>query len=407
MLAIVRLSLTSAAWLEVAVTTEKENIMRNIGVCNLVNRSILFAVGTLLALILASGNLSKVSAQGSGAWAITQAQQAVRQQISNQEGGRAQTIRFNSDAQTEAGANAAVRVSGTGTFSGNNDSLNNKGRWREFSYEATVANRGRYRGNNSNVSGVRYDWKGGWPGNGRDNDDRGGGGYRAQSIYCASDDGRRHICAINTSGGNVRLVKQQSGSVCVQGRSWGFDRTGIWVDRGCRADFEVSGNRGRGNDNADGAGGGGSRGATRPDGRVSYSGPIMNRHSDKSLDVTEQSMQEGTRIQQWSFADQANQNWNVIDLGNGEVAIISRHSGMALTVQGGRDNNGANIIQRNWNDNRQQRWRMETVGNDYYRITSVDNSKCLDVTEQGKQDGASIQLWDCGNQANQQWRLKR
>ena len=138
-----------------------------------------------------------------------------------------------------------------------------------------------------------------------------------------------------------------------------------------------------------------------------YSGPIMNRHSDKALDVTEQGMQDGANIQQWSYADQPNQNWDLIDLGNNEVAIISRHSGRALTVQGGRDNNGANIIQRGWNGTPQQRWRLEQTGGDYYRIVSVDNGKCLDVTQQGKQDGANIQLWDYANQANQQWRLKR
>lgn len=145
----------------------------------------------------------------------------------------------------------------------------------------------------------------------------------------------------------------------------------------------------------------------RPNGRSTYSGPIMNRHSNKALDVTERSNQDGADIQQWSYADQPNQNWDVIDLGNGESAIISRQSGRALTVQGGRDNNGANIIQQSWRGSPQQRWRLEQVGSDYYRIVSVDNGKCLDVTEQGKQDGANIQLWDYANQANQQWRLRR
>ena len=28
-------------------------------------------------------------------------------------------------------------------------------------------------------------------------------------------------------------------SPCVQGSSWGWDRNGVWVDRGCRADFLV------------------------------------------------------------------------------------------------------------------------------------------------------------------------
>ena len=368
----------------------------------MVNRNTFFAAFALLTVILASGGLSRVLAQGWGDQAIDQAQRAVRERITSREGGRNPTVVFNSDAQTEFISNRGVRVRGTGAFSRNNDRRYNNEQSRNFSYEAIVNNRNR--NSNGNVSGVRYDWRGGWSGN-----DSGDSGYGRQSIYCASDDGRRRTCPVNT-GGVVRLVTQKSGAACVQGRTWGFSRNSIWVDRGCRADFEVGRGRGdgaygRGNDRSDNNSGYGN--VNRPNGRVSYSGPIMNRHSDKALDVTEQGMQDGANIQQWSYADQANQNWDVIDLGNREVAIISRHSGRALTVQGGRDNNGANIIQRGWNDNLQQRWRLEQTGGDYYRIVSVDNGKCLDVTEQGRQDGANVQLWAYANQSNQQWRLRR
>jgi len=58
------------------------------------------------------------------------------------------------------------------------------------------------------------------------------------NITCASDDMRRHYCRIDTQG-RVRMVNQRSGSPCVQGQTWGFDNGGIWVDRGCRADFVV------------------------------------------------------------------------------------------------------------------------------------------------------------------------
>jgi hypothetical protein len=60
----------------------------------------------------------------------------------------------------------------------------------------------------------------------------------AQTISCSSDDGHRHYCPADTRGG-VRLLKQRSDSPCRQGYSWGFDRGGVWVDRGCRADFAV------------------------------------------------------------------------------------------------------------------------------------------------------------------------
>jgi hypothetical protein len=207
----------------------KEKIMENIRGRTLMNRGMLFAVFTLLAVVIASGSLGL--AQGSGDRAIDQAQRAVREQITSLEGGRNPTVAFNGDAQTEFIWNTGVRVRGTGAFSRNNDPRYNNGQSRNFSYEAIVNNRND--NSNGNVSGIRYDWSGGWSGN-----DSGDGGYGRQRIYCASDDGRRRTCPVNT-GGVVRLVNQRSGASCVRGQTWGFNRNGIWVDRGCRADFEV------------------------------------------------------------------------------------------------------------------------------------------------------------------------
>ncbi len=59
-----------------------------------------------------------------------------------------------------------------------------------------------------------------------------------QVVSCSSDDMHRHYCPADTRGG-VQLVRQNSDSSCRQGRSWGFDQRGIWVDHGCRADFQV------------------------------------------------------------------------------------------------------------------------------------------------------------------------
>jgi hypothetical protein len=64
-------------------------------------------------------------------------------------------------------------------------------------------------------------------------------------ITCASDDGRRHYCPIKTRG-YANMVNQRSGSPCIQGQTWGWDRGGVWVDRGCRADFIVGGGNGGG-----------------------------------------------------------------------------------------------------------------------------------------------------------------
>jgi hypothetical protein len=38
---------------------------------------------------------------------------------------------------------------------------------------------------------------------------------------------------------SVQIQRKLSDSPCIQGSTWGWDRQGIWVDRGCRADFLV------------------------------------------------------------------------------------------------------------------------------------------------------------------------
>lgn len=68
---------------------------------------------------------------------------------------------------------------------------------------------------------------------------------RAQIVRCESRDGRPRMCPVETRGG-VRLVRQLSRTPCIEGQSWGRNRDGIWVERGCRADFEVGYRRDRG-----------------------------------------------------------------------------------------------------------------------------------------------------------------
>ena len=77
------------------------------------------------------------------------------------------------------------------------------------------------------VPGYTAGGGGNWPGWGNN-----------YNVYCASDDGRRNRCPVDTGRG-VRLVRQRSGSPCNYGTTWGYDRGGIWVDRGCRADYEI------------------------------------------------------------------------------------------------------------------------------------------------------------------------
>ncbi|MBC8063205.1 MAG: DUF3011 domain-containing protein, partial [Chlorobia bacterium] len=73
--------------------------------------------------------------------------------------------------------------------------------------------------------------------------------FDTRRITLDSDGGRREYRRVDHDG-YVRLVKRLSDRPCVQGRSWGYDRTGVWVDDGCRAVFEV-GRDDRGNNRDD------------------------------------------------------------------------------------------------------------------------------------------------------------
>ena len=76
----------------------------------------------------------------------------------------------------------------------------------------------------------------------------GDGGYRGgRTFYCASDDFNVHGCPVDTYNG-VRIVRQRSEAPCIYGRTWGYDDRGVWVDRGCRADFAVGQRRDRDHD---------------------------------------------------------------------------------------------------------------------------------------------------------------
>ncbi len=79
---------------------------------------------------------------------------------------------------------------------------------------------------------------GGWGGGGHGNGGGWGGG-RGQVISCDSNDHRLRRCNVSIRR-DARLVRQTSRTACVEGRSWGWDRDGVWVNGGCRGEFQVN-----------------------------------------------------------------------------------------------------------------------------------------------------------------------
>jgi Protein of unknown function (DUF3011)/Peptidase inhibitor family I36 len=64
-------------------------------------------------------------------------------------------------------------------------------------------------------------------------------GRRSQILTCESHHHRVQYCSIPDPRSEVVLLKQLGGARCVRGETWGNDGNGIWVDKGCRAQFEI------------------------------------------------------------------------------------------------------------------------------------------------------------------------
>ncbi|WP_343238765.1 DUF3011 domain-containing protein [Stenotrophomonas sp. 24(2023)] len=68
----------------------------------------------------------------------------------------------------------------------------------------------------------------------------GRGGWRddAQVISCDSNKNRWNQCRVSIRR-EARLIRQESRTACIEGQTWGWDSRGVWVDGGCRGQFQV------------------------------------------------------------------------------------------------------------------------------------------------------------------------
>lgn len=73
-----------------------------------------------------------------------------------------------------------------------------------------------------------------WRDRDRDWDDE----EHGRTVICESYNLRENRCDIRAPR-RVQLVKQKSTTRCREDHNWGWDRKGIWVSDGCRAEFRV------------------------------------------------------------------------------------------------------------------------------------------------------------------------
>ncbi|RPK93995.1 RICIN domain-containing protein [Streptomyces sp. ADI98-10] len=144
--------------------------------------------------------------------------------------------------------------------------------------------------------------------------------------------------------------------------------------------------------------------AATVDGNAYYR--LVSVRSGKVLDVNAFSTADGTRIQQWTNQNTANQQWKLRPAGNGYYELVNRNSGKVLGIAGGSSARAAAAEQQTDSSSTSQEWRIDEVsGSEAVTFTSRRSGQVLDVSGASTADGAAVIQYPGKGSTNQQWKL--
>ena len=128
---------------------------------------------------------------------------------------------------------------------------------------------------------------------------------------------------------------------------------------------------------------------------------LVNRSSNKSLDVADCGSADGTDVRQWAWLDNACQQWQVTPTADGWVRLTGRSSGKVLDLAGCASADGTDVRLWAWLNNTCQQWRLQPIGT--VAIVSGQSGKVLDVANCSTANGTDVRQWPWGNAACQRW----
>ncbi|MFF4579808.1 RICIN domain-containing protein [Streptomyces sp. NPDC001389] len=133
---------------------------------------------------------------------------------------------------------------------------------------------------------------------------------------------------------------------------------------------------------------------------------LVSVRSGKVLDVNAFSTADGTRVQQWTDQNTANQQWRLRPTGDGYYELVNRNSGKVLGIAGDSTGQAAAAEQQSDSSSASQEWRIDEVsGSDAVVLTSRRSGQVLDVSGGSAADGAAVIQYPGHGGTNQQWKL--
>jgi hypothetical protein len=129
---------------------------------------------------------------------------------------------------------------------------------------------------------------------------------------------------------------------------------------------------------------------------------IVNESSGKVLDDPGGSTAKGLVQEQFQLNGGANQRWDLVAVGNGNVKILNVQSGQVLgdPLSHGR----RSAIQYPWNGAPNEQWKIHSLGNGYSEIVNANSNLAL-TNPNSSSNGQEMFLLQYNGGANQQWGL--
>lgn len=124
------------------------------------------------------------------------------------------------------------------------------------------------------------------------------------------------------------------------------------------------------------------------------------------LEIASQGMSDGSNAQLGVSNSISSQRYEITYVGGGYYKIIAEHSDKSLDISGGSSENGANVQQYTWNGSAAQLWKFVNAGNGNWYIRSKLGT-VLDLGENSPASGINIQMWEMDADITQTWKLTK
>ena len=128
------------------------------------------------------------------------------------------------------------------------------------------------------------------------------------------------------------------------------------------------------------------------------------KNTNYVLEIAAQGVSDRSNAQLGVSNNSSSQRYEVTYIGGGYYKIIAEHSDKSLDISGGSGENGANVQQYTWNGSNAQLWKFVNAGNGNWYIRSKLGT-VLDIS--ANSPSSNVQMWEMDGDTSQKWKLTK